>query len=195
VHPLTPETTFLLELCALEQALGAHPRDYGTIHPTVHSLRGGQVEQWLIQGMRDVADPATALLRLSALISFEKLAGGDKAELSGQARRWGYLHNFSMLMEGGRAMGAQYCTYWQMGCRILQVAGSTLQPIFVHPIFHQAPTQSLWFWLDIQYWSARLRGHGHEAIWPEFHDLLDRGLKEVNVDFDGKCGCALGSRR
>ena len=181
----------MLEICGLEQALSAHPRDYGTIHPTIHGCRGGPSEQWLIQGMRDVADPATAMLRLSALISFEKLAGGDKDELPAQSRRWGYLHNFSMIVEEGRGTGTRYCTYWQMGCRILQVTGGTLQPTFIHPIFCQAPAQSVWFWLDIQYWSARLEGHGHDEIWPELHRLLDCGLREVSVEFDSRCGCPL----
>ena len=42
---LDQETKFLLELCGLEQALSAHPRDYGTIHPTIHGCRGGPSEQ------------------------------------------------------------------------------------------------------------------------------------------------------
>ncbi len=122
----------------------------------------------------------------------EKLAGGDKEELPAQCRRWGYLHNFAMILEEGRATGTRYCTYWQMGCRILQVAGGALESVFVHPIFWRAPAQSVWFGLDVQYWSARLEGRGHDEIWPGFHRLLEGGLRELGVEVDGKCGCLLG---
>lgn len=135
------------------------------------------------------------MLRLSALISFEKLAGGAKEALPDQSRRWGHLHNFAMLLVGAKGTGARYYTYFQMGCRIQQAAGKDLHPIFIHPVFRENEVlDSVWFWLDLQYWGARFKGAGHDAVWPKFHGLLEGGLKEIIADFDGKCGCGLGKR-
>ncbi len=179
----------LLYLCALQHAYDAHPatHGFGLVDPKIHALQES-VEPWLVQGMRYERDMERMMLRLSAWSSFIILVGRRGEGLSEPLRRWGHLHNFARIVEGGELAGT-YDTCWHMGYQLFQLSPDTERWIWVHPIFKKAPTFSVLCGVDRIYWLCRMEGTSHDIVWGGLHQELISGLGALGSNFDGKCGC------
>ncbi|AEO60987.1 hypothetical protein MYCTH_89991 [Thermothelomyces thermophilus ATCC 42464] len=131
----------------------------------VNLLLTHQLDKWLIQSMRVEMDPASAMLRLSALISLEQLA--CTVDEDAQKPAMGWLHRFVELMEHGTDLyGPQathcnyYKTYRHMGCALFRAINSE-EFGFIHPLFREDPLccargVGCGSFLDEEYWVRRV---------------------------------------
>lgn len=142
-HPT--ERKILLSLCGVELSIDT---PHGKRFPQIKFLLIHDFEEWLLEGIRadlrvpdgrfkpsiDTTNAASAMLRLSVLISLEQLVG-DELEIKMCPPQDDSLFVRKSIFE--KRCG-QYSVYWHAGCSILFYVGRT-DVGFTHPVFENKP--------------------------------------------------------
>ncbi|KAK4107101.1 hypothetical protein N656DRAFT_559265 [Canariomyces notabilis] len=167
IHP--EEKHMLLYLCGL-----AHDsKDQGGPLPNSSFLLLHNFNDWLIKNMGEEMDAATAMLRLSALVSFERIV--PITETCPKPDSW--LAKFAELIKDGigwiptkeRPIYGYTPTYQHMGHALLRVANAE-DLNYIHPIFNSEDRpcddgEACQSWLNGEYWRRRiLERQSHQEV-------------------------------
>jgi hypothetical protein len=155
------------------------------------------VEHWFAQGLEKEVDAESAMLILSASMSYDHLVGhtGDackKVDCKGgltcdekmtlDTPAYGHLHALDSLIRDGRFENGASGICWHMGSAILHV--SQVVRGFCHPAFRKQPPKSIWTLHYRDYWQERLLGkwRAHREVWGGFERRLMAALREIESE-------------
>lgn len=132
--------------------------------------------------IRDVTDPASAILIFSALLSLEQLHWQPWSRVLVN-KQLGHLHHFFEVAHMGSVNAGQFDTYWQMGHAIfLLCLKPKVELGYCHPVFKIPPPQARLSATFQEFWEHRMfRNKSHYDLVVELHRFWD-------INCDGKCG-------